>query len=159
MLDLGEVARAAVEELQIAHPDRQLVLEREGELHGFWDRTRMGQLVSNLVANAVQHGDDPITVRVSADDDHVVVRVSNRGQPIPEPALPSLFDPFRRGFADSSDKARLGLGLFIVAEIVRRHDGAIDVRSSGDETAFTIRLPRQPSMARGEVAEHPAGPV
>ena len=158
-IDLGEVARATVEELQLGHPDRQLVVERDGDLHGLWDRVRMGQMVSNLVGNAIQHGRDPITVSVAADVDDVVVRVSNRGEPIPEAALPSLFEPFRRGFADNGDKARLGLGLFIVAEIVRRHAGTIEVRSAEDETVFTIRLPRRAALPHGEAAAQPFGPV
>ena len=158
-LDLGEVVRATVEELQIAYPDRRLVVHRRGDLAGAWDRARMGQMVSNLVANAIQHGDDPIVVTAEAQGDVVVVSVANRGEPIPEAALPSLFEPFRRGFADSSDKARLGLGLFIVAEIARRHGGEVDVSSTRQETVFTIRLPRAPSAVREDVAAPPSGPA
>ena len=139
-LDLGELARLSVEELQPAHPGRQLVLERRGDLNGSWDRGRLGQLVSNLVANALQHGSDPIRVTVEDEGATVVLRVANRGAPIPKESMPSLFDPFRRAAGD--DKARLGLGLYIVAEVVRRHGGTVGVASTDEETVFTVRLPR-----------------
>ncbi len=140
-LDLGEVVRAAVDELQVAHPGRRLVVVRRGDVSGSWDRARMGQLLSNLVGNAIQHGEDPVTVSVEGEEGGVILRVANRGAPIPKESIPSLFDAFRRG-SSSGDTARLGLGLYIVAEIVRRHGGTIDVQSSEAETVFTIRLPR-----------------
>ena len=144
-VDLGELAMSAVEELQLANPGRLLVLERHGNVAGTWDRARLDQVVSNLAANAIQHGSDPIRITVEDDGDSVVLRVANRGLPIPKESLPSLFDPFRRASADGGDKARLGLGLYIVAEIVRRHGGSVDVESAADETAFTVRLPRSPA--------------
>ncbi|HEX6837579.1 MAG TPA: HAMP domain-containing sensor histidine kinase [Polyangia bacterium] len=143
-LDLGEVARNAIEELQLAHPDRRIVVERRGDVAGSWDRARLGQVVSNLVANAIQHGSDPIRVAVEGDGDSVVLRIANQGTPIPKESLPSLFDPFRRLPAGGDDTARLGLGLYIVAEIVRRHGGSVNVQSTPAETAFTVRLPRRP---------------
>ncbi len=141
-VDLGELIRANVEELQLAHPGRRLVVERHGDVVGTWDRARLGQLVSNLVANALQHGHDPIRVSVEDQGPMVVLCVANRGAPIPKTSLPSLFDPFHRGADGGDDKARLGLGLYIVAEVARRHGGTVGVASTSEETAFTVRLPR-----------------
>lgn len=141
-LDLGELAADMVEELQLVHAGRQLIVERRGDLVGTWDRARLGQVISNLVGNAVQHGTDPIRVTVEEEGGGVVLRVANHGSPIPKESLPSLFDPFRRASAGGVDKARLGLGLYIVAEIVRRHGGTVNVDSSASETVFTLRLPR-----------------
>lgn len=141
-LDLGEVANSAIEELRLANPGRELVFEQRGDVAGTWDRARLDQVVSNLVGNAIQHGKDPICVTVEADGDSVVLRVANQGPPIPKESMPSLFDPFRRASADGGDKARLGLGLYIVAEIVRRHGGTVNVDTAESETVFTVRLPR-----------------
>ena len=71
------------------------------------------------------------------------MRVTNRGAAISSEAVPTLFDPFRRSSQDN-DNASLGLGLFIVSQIVQRHGGRIDVQSRNDETTFTVFLPRKP---------------
>jgi signal transduction histidine kinase len=142
-VDLGDIARVIVDEIRVIHPSRQLSVECRGTPIGAWDRARMGQLVSNLVANAIEHGSDPITVHVEGRDVDVLIRVANRGAPIPQALLPDLFDPFRR-FGRRDEHSHLGLGLFIVKEIVRRHSGELDVASTHEETAFSVRLPRAP---------------
>jgi len=139
--DLCEIARGTVDELQEAHPSRQLSFECRGETRGFWDHGRMGQLVSNLVANALQHGTDPITVELDGSEGFVSLCVTNRGAPISEERQRNLFKPFRT-VAQGDARGNLGLGLFIVSEIVRRHGGRIDVTSTDEATAFSIRLPR-----------------
>jgi signal transduction histidine kinase len=144
LFDFGEVARATVDEMRIAHPDRGVRFAARGELVGSWDRVRIAQLVSNLVGNAIQHGRDPIDVSVEGAPADVILRVANHGSPIEEAALATLFEPFHRSGKD--DDSNLGLGLFIVSEIVRRHAGTIDVRSTAEETVFTVRLPRRPSL-------------
>ena len=107
-----------------------------------WDRARIEQAMSNLLANAVQHGDGNVVVDISAAErnDQVLVSVRNHGQPIWAERLPYLFEPFENG---DNSPAGLGLGLFIVREIVHAHRGAIDVSSSHGGTTFTIRLPRR----------------
>jgi signal transduction histidine kinase len=73
-----------------------------------------------------------------------VLTVHNQGPPIPEETLPALFEPFRRGTGQATEHpSGLGLGLYIVREIVRAHDGSIEVASTAAEgTTFTVRLPR-----------------
>jgi signal transduction histidine kinase len=149
---LDEVAREAVAELEAATA-RAVRLEVSGDcgLHG--DPSRLGQIVSNLVANALQHGapEEEVLVSVAGEGSEVVLRVHNAGPPIPPAVLATLFEPFRRGGSPRGDgrSGHLGLGLFIVAELARAHGGAASARSDGTEgTTFEVRLPRSGSPAR-----------
>jgi PAS domain S-box-containing protein len=148
-MDLCAMLRAVVDELQTAHPARELEL-RCPAISGAWDRDRLEQLFSNLVGNAIHYGapEHPITVRARPEGDAVVVEVHNRGIPIPDELQPKLFDPFRRGARDSrtGTTAGLGLGLYISREIVIAHRGEIEVASNASQgTTFTVRLPMSPA--------------
>jgi signal transduction histidine kinase len=138
--DLGEVCRAVVDEQRLGHPDRVVQLEAGGDVRGEWDPDAMGRVVSNLVGNALDHQPGPVLVRVVGhQDDHVALEVRNGGTPIDPKVLPSLFEPFRRGATAANG---LGLGLYIVREIVQAHQGSVNVSSSTDGTTFTVRLSR-----------------
>lgn len=143
-VDLADLARRVVEEIEAGHPKASLALSVGGDCRGEWDADRLAQVLSNLVANAIHHGaGSPIAVRVRGDGDAVVVEVSNGGPPIPPAVLPEIFDPFRRGPSARGDRNGLGLGLFISRELVRAHGGSIRARSTAAEgTTFTARLPR-----------------
>jgi PAS domain S-box-containing protein len=151
--DLGAVCRAILEELSAEHPAR-LELDTQGDLVGEWDRARLEQVVSNLVNNALDHGDGgAVRVRAAGEGDAVRLEVHNTGAAIAPDELEWLFDPYRRGrLGASAPRGNLGLGLYIVEQIVHAHDGAIYVRSTEqDGTTFTVRLPRarrQPADAR-----------
>ncbi len=139
-LDLAALCRAITDEVQLTHPAASIDVQCQGELHGFWDQARVEQALSNLLVNAVQHGVGNVTLTLSGrEPDHVVVTVRNGGTSIPSEQLPNLFDAFHKG---DRSPAGLGLGLFIVREIVRAHEGSIDVVSSPEGTTFTMRLPR-----------------
>jgi signal transduction histidine kinase len=140
--DLAEIARSSLDELEAARPDRPLALEVEGDTSGTWDPDLLGEALSNLVGNALQHGSGTVTVRVRGAGPEVAVEVHNEGPPIPPEVLPHLFDPFRRGRSDASPSRSVGLGLFITREIVRAHRGTIHVRSSRGGTTVSVRLPR-----------------
>jgi signal transduction histidine kinase len=144
--DLGKIARYAVEEAQAAFPDHPLVHRLHYE-KGSYDPDRMAQVVQNLIANAMQHGAPraPVAVEVRPDAEDMVLEVRNQGPPIPEEILTDLFEPFRR--ARPGKPNHLGLGLFIVQEIVRAHGGAVAVRSGDGGTTFTVRLPFRPAEA------------
>jgi signal transduction histidine kinase len=146
--DIGEVTFAVVSELRLARPNRPVDLEVTGDLLGEWDSGRMARVISNLVDNAIQHcSGGPVRVTVTADGDVVVLAVHNGGDVIPSELLPHLFEPFRRGEASGG----VGLGLFIVREIVLAHGGKVDVTSSStDGTTFTVRVPRHASAGIGE---------
>jgi PAS domain S-box-containing protein len=144
-MDLQTTLLGIVEELRTAHPSRSVNLYCL-PLLGSWDRDRLEQVFSNLVSNAILHGDPGSQVTVTAEENgnHIRVSVHNQGLPIPEDVRLRLFDPFRRGERDSrtSRTAGLGLGLYITQEVVRAHGGYIDVQSTRDEgTTFSINLP------------------
>jgi signal transduction histidine kinase len=149
--DLGVVCREVIQETQAHHPDRSVRLQPAGSLRGEWDGDRLAQVVSNLVSNAIQHGskDTPITVAARDEGEHVLLTVHNEGRPIPETAIDSVFEPLVRKPTDGEDATTprsLGLGLFIVREIVSAHDGDIRVMSSEEHgTTFAVRLPRRSS--------------
>jgi phosphoserine phosphatase RsbU/P len=142
-----ELARQGVEEVQLAHPERELRMETAGDGRGEWDVDRVAQVITNIVGNAIQHSPQDTLVQVSArgEDGTVVLEVRNQGSPIPPELLPRLFEPFRRGGSAEPGRGSLGLGLYISQQVVLGHGGRIDVRSSAEEgTTFTVRMPRHP---------------
>ena len=145
--DLKTICVEVVAEMQQAFPKRTIVADASGDLAGEWDPARVAQVVSNLIGNALAHGNDPITVALRDMGDEVVMTVHNQGEPIPPASIATLFEPFAhgaRGVAKSRLGAEgLGLGLYIVREIVRAHAGTIALTSTRSEgTTFTIRWPR-----------------
>ncbi len=146
--DLGTIVERVVDECRAASPGRIVTVLVEGDLRGAWDADRLAQVGSNLVGNAMHHGDVAVPVAVELDGhdaDAVVLRVVNGGRISVEQRM-SLFDPFRRGRPERSNGEGLGLGLYIVQQIVHAHRGRIEV---GDvdpaATAFTVVLPRRPA--------------
>jgi PAS domain S-box-containing protein len=145
-MDLAEVCRAALDELQASQPQRRLLFEARGDTRGAWDPDRVTQVVGNLVVNSLQHGraDSPVRVTVRAEDAEVLLEVHNEGEPIPAELLPRLFEAFEGG-ARPPGSSNLGLGLFIVQQIARAHGGDVTVRSAAEAgTTFTVRWPRHP---------------
>ncbi len=146
--NLNDIIRRGIDEVASTHPDRQVLFNSTGDLQGSWDAGRIGQLISNLVNNAVQHGDKESRVDVSAlgEPKDVVIRVHNFGQAIPASSLPHIFSPFKRLRPDAPEpgaRENMGLGLYIAERIVTAHGGTIDVRSSDEAgTLFTVRMPR-----------------
>jgi signal transduction histidine kinase len=107
------------------------------------DRTKIGQLFSNLLGNAIIHGDPEEPVRVTAktqDDGTFELAVTNFGAPISSKAMQNLFKPFSRG--DRPSQQGLGLGLFIASEIARAHGGTLTADSTLDETTFVFSMPQ-----------------
>jgi len=143
--DLHEVCSRILDEVRGAIPDApELRLVASGITSGRWDADRLGQALSNLIVNALQHGrrDRPVNVVIAADGDPVELSVTNEGPPIAPDLLPVLFDPFRRADRTVAARYGVGLGLYIVNEIALRHGGSVAVVSNEDHTRFTLRLPR-----------------
>ena len=145
-MDLCETLKTVVDELRTAHVSRTIEL-RCPTLTGSWDRDRLEQVFSNLVGNAILHGEPttPVTVEARPEGDAVVVEVHNRGEPIPEAIQGTLFNPFRRGERESrtSKTTGLGLGLYISREVVVTHGGKMEfVSNASDGTTFRVTLPR-----------------
>lgn len=155
-IDMGQVCRETVNELQAFHPERLLRVDCSGHLIGEWDQHRIAQLLSNLGANALQHGysGTAVTFTATGGRDDVVLKVHNLGPPIAAEARSSLFDPLMRAVVQEAERREgtsgLGLGLYIVREIATAHGGEVHVDSSEqDGTTFTVRLPRKRPPGNG----------
>ena len=146
LVDFGALLHRVVKEQEAASPDRRVDITQEGDVTGDWDIDRLGQVASNLIGNAFQHGADGQPVRVSLDGteaDRVVLSVENDGV-IPPEMLPHLFDPFRGGQRSAGRNEGLGLGLYIVQQIVHAHGGRVDVHSTSEtHTRFCVIVPRR----------------
>ena len=148
--DLGPICAAALETIRTGNPEQSFEEHSSGDLVISGDAPRLQQALVNLLSNAVQHGDRgrPISLIAEGADEEVEVRVTNLGRPIPASALQTIFEPLVRAPTANAEsheqsKTSLGLGLFIVREIVVGHGGTVTVQSSMDAgTSFTIRLPR-----------------
>jgi PAS domain S-box-containing protein len=159
--DMRLICSDVVEETKQANPLRDLRFEGVGDLRGEWDPDRIEQVLSNLVGNAVMHGEGPITVTSHREQERVVTGVHNQGPPIPDVLVPTLFEPFTRAEQDIPGYHRrhegLGLGLYIASEIVHAHAGTLTVSSlAGEGTTFTFTLPTSvPRRARTTTGEEP----
>jgi signal transduction histidine kinase len=144
---LEATLRQVVDELQTAYPDRTVAVEFHLTHPVVADRTRISQLFSNLLGNALTHGAANEPVRVTAaTDGRFELTVCNKGAAIPAEAMPLLFQPFTRGEVQPNQQG-LGLGLYIASEIARAHGGKIEVSSSDKETCFKFSMPLD-GMAR-----------
>ncbi len=145
-VDLAKVVADTVDQLRAVHSDRRIDVEVNGNVQGYWDGSRLQQLISNLVLNAIRYGapDRPVRVIVTGYDGDVRLEIMNSGPAIDQLTLERMFEPLSRG-PDQEDKNAdgLGLGLYIASEIAKAHRGAIDARSDQAETAFEVRLPRR----------------
>ncbi|MDC0711473.1 ATP-binding protein [Stigmatella sp. ncwal1] len=144
-LDVHALSQQVVDELQAAHPERVIELERGGAGQAVWDGDRTAQVLTNLISNAVHYSrpGTPVRVRVFEEGAQAVLEVHNEGAPIPATLLPRLFQPMQRGESEANNIGRsVGLGLYIVDHIVRAHGGQVEVRSvEGEGTTFTVRMP------------------
>ncbi|HVG25502.1 MAG TPA: HAMP domain-containing sensor histidine kinase [Thermoanaerobaculia bacterium] len=152
--DLEHLCREVLLEFRAAHPHRPLRFESSGDTTGEWDASRLRQVASNLVANAIQYGDDatPVEVFARGEESDVLLAVKNEGPSISSSALPTIFDPFfRAAEVATKHRAGVGLGLYIARQIVIAHGGTIEVTSKETTgTVFTVRLPRRRSTADSE---------
>lgn len=156
--NLVAVCEEVVDEMRTYHPERLIELQVPARLEAIFDESRLAQVLSNLIGNAIQHGsrDEPVSVRVTCDGDDAVVAINNRGPVIAPDHIRSVFDPMVRiaanaGIADSgyTERTSLGIGLYISREIVHAHGGKVGVESNAaDGTTFTVTMPRLPAGFR-----------
>lgn len=138
---LEPVLKQVADELQIGS-DKAIMTAFDIQAPVSFDRSRLGQLVSNLLGNALTHGGENTPVRLEARTAgrHLEISVSNDGDPIPQKVMERLFQPFFRGEVRDNQQG-LGLGLFIASEIAKAHDGELSVSSSPEQTRFLFRMP------------------
>ncbi len=143
--DLDTLLTPVVREHQTSAPDRRIEFVSTGALRGQWDAERIAQVASNLIGNAIKHGDADGSIMVQLDgmrSETIIFSVANDGV-IPAERHPGLFDPFKDGQHRVGRNEGLGLGLYIVQQIVTAHGGSIEVRSEDDRrTVFRVHLPR-----------------
>ena len=158
--DLATLARQVVDELDASYPDCAVDVRQTGDTRGTWDPDRLCQVISNLVANAFQHGVPAAGIRVLIDGsvpDGVRVQVHNMGA-IPPALVAQIFDPLTSGQRRRDRSRGLGLGLFITKRIAEAHGGDVTVSSSdADGTTFTLSLPRVAEGAMAQAALARAG--
>lgn len=145
-VDVEALVAGAVEEVTTAHPDRTVALECSQAGIARWDPDRISQVLANLLGNAMSYGipDQPITVEVCPLPATVTIAVHNHGPAIAAEDLSRVFEPFTRGTIAGSSERSVGLGLYVVREIVAAHGGTVGVASGIDiGTKFTVTLPRQ----------------
>ena len=148
-VDLEKLCREVFDGFCLAYPQIKLRFHPDDNLTGDWDAARLRQVVSNLMGNALQHGapEGPVDLSVTSAGSTVVLSVHNEGPPIPPEMLATIFAPLMRHTISESAAPRvpgsIGLGLYIVREIVVAHGGTVEVASTADAgTTFTVRLPR-----------------
>jgi signal transduction histidine kinase len=145
-------------EVQARDTGSTVTVELDGPIVGCWDRARLDQVVSNLLANAVKYGQGrPVVVRAGADRERNVawLAVTDQGMGIDPDLHDGIFEPFKRATSIGSREG-LGLGLFIVRGIVRQMGGAVRVDSRpGSGATFFVELPLQ--IAHRRVSSSPDG--
>lgn len=151
--DLASLARQTVQELDPGDSGR-LCLTVAGDPHVRLDPDRWQQVLTNLMGNALTHGraGTPVKVTIDGSAPHMVtLEVSNHGA-IAADKVPELFQPFKPCASGKPRAKGLGLGLYIVHQFVRAHEGTIDVHvdEAEDRTAFVVRLPRAPVNDRAD---------
>ena len=145
--DFSQIAQRVIQEAQVSSSEGRFATQVEGDLAGYWDADRLAQVTSNLLGNALEHGDkkDPIEIALNGmRPDRVTLAVTNTGV-IPPEILPHLFDPFRGGQRHLGRSDGLGLGLYIVQQIVLAHRGRVEVSTDERRTTFLIEIPRRAS--------------
>lgn len=157
-LDALALIRQTVDEISHAHPERTIEWKDSrtaASVDVRWDGDRIAQAITNLMSNAITHGQDPIIVELLPDDGHITIAVRNRGA-IPPEVLPTIFAPFSHSGAERRQaippapvperrRGSLGLGLYIVREIAQAHGGSVSVDVESDQTMFRLTLPRYTS--------------
>jgi signal transduction histidine kinase len=139
------VFQHVIDELLTQHPQQAIVSNIPSRLALVCDSGRLAQLLSNLLKNALLHGDgkSPVLVEASRDAEHFALSVTNSGNKIPEAVMCQLFKPFWRA-KSSTPREGLGLGLFIASEIAKSHGGALVADTAEGSTTFTLTRPVAP---------------
>ncbi|MGV8916487.1 MAG: sensor histidine kinase [Pseudomonas sp.] len=146
-MEMASACHDAIEVACAGQPDCVPNVKISGDTHGEWDRGRIDQLLQNLVGNALQHGasSHEVNLTLTGDEREVTLEVHNYGEPIATDAIGTIFDPLVRSASEElgQPSTSLGLGLFIVKEVVNAHHGSITVTSNIDDgTTFTVVLPK-----------------
>lgn len=143
-LDLGKLVANVVENFspQMEMSGCTLLFQRPDPIVGLWDEFRIEQVLANLLTNAMRYGaGKPVQVSVSATSEMACIEVRDQGIGISSKSLERIFCQFERA-EGSESSAGLGLGLFIAEQIVKAHQGCVEVESEeGKGALFRVLLP------------------
>jgi sigma-B regulation protein RsbU (phosphoserine phosphatase) len=140
-VELGPVLQQVVDELRVGVQDHEILTDFALTQKVNCDPSRLAQMVSNLIGNALVHGaaSDPVHIYAATNNGELEISVVNSGVAIPPQTMDRLFQPFFRGEVRASLQG-LGLGLHIASEIAAAHGGTLSVHSSDEETRFTFLM-------------------
>jgi chemotaxis family two-component system sensor kinase Cph1 len=144
LVDLAALVDDLVDEMRLAYPGIDYSFRSPGPTLVRADSGRISQVISNLLSNARHHGrvGGPIDVALSVHAGWATVELRNEGTPIPDEQVPTLFNPFKRNaLHNPRNRTGMGLGLYIVATIVREHEGEISYRHEDGHVIFSVKLP------------------
>jgi signal transduction histidine kinase len=146
--NLGIVLQQAIEETEAAHPTGTILVEARGNLQGSWDEGRIKQVLSNLIENAIYHGnaESAIAVHLRGDDDQVVLTVHNEGAPIPEHECERIFEPLITAPETSSPLTSKHLGC-------SASSGSIGLVRCASKPAPSLRAPVQYPQRSNPIAD------
>jgi two-component system, sensor histidine kinase and response regulator len=137
-MNLAPLCRELVDDFSLSNPAVQFIVDAPALVAGTWDYDRLHQALANLLSNAAKYGDGHVSLTLQTDKQWAIVRVSNGGEPINAQRFETLFEAFEQGEDGSQG---VGLGLFIVREIVAAHGGEVAVSSNRERTTFSVLLP------------------
>ena len=143
-VDLHDLCYRLIREYKTLYPGRKIELTLEGDGEGECDPDRVWQVLSNLLDNALRHSpsDTPVRVGMRDHEGECSFQIHNLGLPIPAAEMESIFLPYIQGQKREGNRQGLGLGLYIVDQVIRAHGGTVEVHSTAEEgTTFTILLP------------------
>lgn len=145
--NISEICREVIAEIAAADGTSTLQFVESGDTAAVVDRNRIGELISNLLGNAVQHGSQFGTIAISAqgDQQRVRIEVHNEGPAIDVVHLKDIFEPLHRAAPETPrNRGSLGLGLYIVRRIALAHGGSVSVTSTeADGTRFVVLVPKK----------------
>ncbi|GHO60701.1 hypothetical protein KSB_91760 [Ktedonobacter robiniae] len=146
-VDLDALLREIVDTMQQTNPSHTILVRGTVQAILLGDQDRLGQVFTNLLSNAIKYapGAETVEVDLSASEETITIRIRDHGLGIPREQRDKIFDRFYR-VTDPKQKAipGLGMGLYIVAEIVKHHGGTITVESEpGKGSTFQVTLPHQ----------------
>lgn len=134
----------ALEQLPLINQSHRLIIKGDTSQKMYADKYRLDQVLNNLISNAIKYSpnNESIILQVERVDNELKFSVTDFGMGIPEDKIPHVFDRFFRVEESTHMVSGLGLGLYISAEIVRRHGGKIGVESEvGKGSSFWFTVP------------------
>ncbi|MEO9003647.1 MAG: PAS domain S-box protein, partial [Ginsengibacter sp.] len=142
---MNSLIKELVEEMQMIHPDHTIIFENDAELSVYADKERIGQVLINLITNAIKYSPQrgSILIKSKTDGNNLMVSVKDEGIGIDKDYQQKIFERFYR-VEGKSEKTfpGFGIGLFIASEIINRHGGNIGVTSNrGKGSRFYFSLP------------------